>query len=321
MALLLTACGGVSEGYRPLEFAELSAPGAMSVARVGPYEVAVHDSGPADASVTVVLLHGLGEHAGYWRTNVPALVAGGARVVVPDLLGYGRSDKPAVGASTDARGRPVNAYGPGAQAALTAGLLDALGITAPVVLVGHSMGGQIAIRFALTWPARVTRLVLLAPAGVERFTPGEARWLKRVSTPAAFARRDAAALDAHFRRYVLGRWSAEAAHHLEERVRVRRARDFDAYLGAVVGGIHGMLDEPVVDELGTLRPPVAVLIGASDGLIPNPVLHGGEPADVAAQARGALPAGARVEVVAGVGHMIQTEAPERVAAAILEVKP
>lgn len=307
MALLLSGCGATQDGRPPLTFADLSAPGEMRTARVGSEVVAYHDAGEG---TPVVLLHGLGEHAGYWRSNVEPLVAGGVRVVVPDLLGYGRSAKPA-------RGDGVNPYGPGGQAARVAGLLDALGISEPVVLVGHSMGGQIATRFALAWPTRVRHLVLLAPAGVERFTVGEGAWLKSVSTPATFASRGPTALEAHFRDRVFGRWDAEAAHHLDERIRLRAAPAFGAYLRAVVAGIHGMLDEPVADELGELKVPVTALFGARDGLIPNPLLHGGSAADVAEAARAALPAGSRVALLPDVGHMLQTEAPDATHAAIL----
>ncbi len=309
LLLLLAGCAGPRASMKPLAFADLSAPGPMRTATLlapdgRERHVAFHDAGEG---TPVVLLHGLGEHAGYWSENVPGLLAGGVRVVVPDLLGHGRSDKPR-----------ANAYGPGAQAALVRGLLDALEVTDPVVLVGHSMGGQIALRFALAWPDRVKRLLLLAPAGVERFTPGEARWIKAASTTGRFAARDEGALRDHFRKNVFGRWSPAAEHHLAERVRLRGAPGFPAYLYAVVRAIHGMLDEPVADELGALKPPVTVVFGAEDRLIPNPLLHGGAASDVAVEAGARLPDGAGVLVLGDVGHMLQIEASAKVDSLILE---
>ncbi len=307
--LLLTACAGRYEAMKPMEFSELTAPGPMKVVELNGFGVHYLDAGEGQP---VVLLHGLGEHAGYWKGNVAALTKAGARLIVPDLLGHGRSAKPHDGEA------PQNLYGPGAQAALVRALLDDAGVAEPVVLVGHSMGGQIAIRYALAWPERVKRLVLLAPAGVERFTRGEADWMKRVSTTDLFKSRDEAALRAHFRRNVFGRWGEAAEHHLQERVQLRAATDFDAYMYAVVRAIHGMLDEPVVDELGALKVPVTVVFGSADALVPNPLLHGGGAARVVADAKALLPKGARVDLLDGVGHMPQIEAPDEVTARIVE---
>lgn len=303
LALLLAACvHGPHEQMDPLTFDQLSAPGPMRTARVGEHEVAFFHAG---VGAPVVLVHGLGEHAGYWNDNVSALLRAEVRLVVPDLLGHGRSDKPRDG------------YRMTEQAARLAGLLDALAIDEPVVLVGHSMGGQIAIHFALAWPERVRALVLLAPAGIERFTRGEAAWLKAVSTTDGFRSRDEGQLRDHFQKNVFHRFGESAEHHLGERVRLRHAPGFERYIYAVVKSIHGMLDEPVADHLATLEVPVTVVFGDRDGLIPNPILHGGSAADVA-EAAGRLIPKARVVLLEGVGHMPQIEAPAEVNQLILE---
>jgi pimeloyl-ACP methyl ester carboxylesterase len=301
LALLAGCVRGRHEDRPPMTFEDL-APGPVSKARVGDLDVAYVDVG---SGPLVVLVHGLGEHLGYWDGNLPGLVEGGARVVALDLPGFGRSSKPAEG------------YGIAWQAAAVRGLLDAIAPGEPAVLVGHSMGGQIATRFALTWPERVRALVLVAPAGIERFGPGEAAWLKNVSTPKAFADKDEDELRAHYRRNVFHAWGPAAERHLAERVRLRAAPGFDAYIHAVVRMIHAMVDEPVADELHRVQAPVTVLFGERDGLIPNTLVHGGAPADVAAQARRLMPA-ARVDLLPDVGHMVQIEAPERTNRAILD---
>src|SRR5690554_117423 len=116
-----------------------------------------HDDGEAKNG-SVLFLHGSGPGAsGYsnFKGNYPFLNARGFRTIVPDLFGYGYSDKPEDGA-----------YDMGDLAKQTLGLLDHLGI-AKVSLVGNSMGGAIAIRFALDYPERVEKLILMAPRGRE----------------------------------------------------------------------------------------------------------------------------------------------------------
>src|SRR5881396_475806 len=90
----------------------------------------------------VVLIHGIGASLYAWRYALPPLVAAGYRVVAFDNRGFGFSDKPAHGYSTSDYARLVVA------------LLDSLGISS-AVLVGHSMGGEIAAETALRHPDRV----------------------------------------------------------------------------------------------------------------------------------------------------------------------
>ncbi|BAN47113.1 alpha/beta fold hydrolase [Metapseudomonas resinovorans] len=104
----------------------------------------------------VVFIHGSGPGAsghGNFKQNYPTFASFGYRVIVPDLPGYGASDKPETTYSLD--------FFVGALA----GLLDALDIQR-CVLVGNSLGGAIAIKLALDAPQRVSRLVLMAPGGL-----------------------------------------------------------------------------------------------------------------------------------------------------------
>lgn len=305
-------------------FLALCAPGQMRaldlVAGPGeePFSMAYFDSHPAPAPGAadagalgaprgvILLLHGLGEHAGYWRENAPALVAAGYRVVAPDLAGHGRSAK------------PQRTYGIEWQAALQRALLDALGVAEPVTVVGHSMGGQIAMRLAHLHPERVRALALIAPAGIETFTPTEAAWLRKMTTPQGFAGRGAAALRAHFERNVFGRWSPVAEEHLLERVALKGRPGFNEYIQAVVASVYAMLDDRAAYELESLKAPVYLLFGEDDRLVPNPVLHGGKAAAVAERARALLPNLRRLALLPGVGHMPQIEALHETNALILD---
>lgn len=109
--------------------------------------------GPASGPV-VVLVHGLGGRAEDWRYLAPYLVRAGYRVYIPDLIGYGRSDKPA-----------DFSYSVRYEAAIVVGFMDALGLK-QVNLEGWSMGGWITVLIAVEHPERVQRLVLFDSAGL-----------------------------------------------------------------------------------------------------------------------------------------------------------
>jgi pimeloyl-ACP methyl ester carboxylesterase len=102
----------------------------------------------AETDPSAVLVHGNGAHAHWWDPLVPALVPGW-RLHAPDLRGHGESDWPEPPAyRLSDLGEDLDA------------VLDALG-PRPVVLVGHSMGGRIAVWVAARRPERVRALVLL----------------------------------------------------------------------------------------------------------------------------------------------------------------
>ena len=116
---------------------------------VGDVSLSVATAGPKDGS-PVVLLHGFPESWYCWRHQIPALVEQGYRAIVPDLRGYGGSDKPA----------GVKHYGIDSLADDVAGLLDAFDIgSAPVV--GHDWGGAITWHFGHRHPDRATRLCVM----------------------------------------------------------------------------------------------------------------------------------------------------------------
>jgi len=114
------------------------------------------DEGPATGKV-VVYLHGSGPGAsGYsnFKGNYPGLVAAGYRCIIPDLIGYGFSDKPS---DVD---HPLSFFVECVQQTL-----DCAGVT-HCALIGNSLGGAIALGIALDDPQRVEKLVLMAPGGL-----------------------------------------------------------------------------------------------------------------------------------------------------------
>ncbi|GAA3127196.1 alpha/beta fold hydrolase [Streptomyces rectiviolaceus] len=102
----------------------------------------------------ILLIHGIGDSSETWRDVMPGL-ARNYRVIAPDLLGHGASDKPRADYS-------LPAYANGMR-----DLLGVLGVER-VTLVGHSLGGAVAMQFAYQFPDRCDRLVLVGTGGISR---------------------------------------------------------------------------------------------------------------------------------------------------------
>ena len=103
----------------------------------------------------IVLLHGKNFNGAYWETTIKALTKEGFRVIVPDQIGFGKSSKPDNFQYTFQQ-----------LAENTKQLLAHLGIEKTAVL-GHSMGGMLATRFALMYPETTEKLILENPIGLE----------------------------------------------------------------------------------------------------------------------------------------------------------
>ena len=103
----------------------------------------------------IVLLHGKNFNGAYWQTTINALTKEGYRVIVPDQIGFGKSSKPDHFQYTFQQ-----------LAQNTKTMLDTLNITKTAIL-GHSMGGMLATRFALMYPELTEKLILENPIGLE----------------------------------------------------------------------------------------------------------------------------------------------------------
>ena len=130
----------------------------------GDLQAKVHYNDCGSGEQVVVMLHGSGPGATGWANfnrNVQPLVDAGYRVILMDCLGWGKSD-PVVctGSRSDLNARTLK------------GLMDALGI-ARAHLIGNSMGGHSAVAFALAYPDRVGKLVMMGGGvgGPSNFVP------------------------------------------------------------------------------------------------------------------------------------------------------
>ena len=104
---------------------------------------------------SIVLFHGKNFNGAYWESTINALTKEGYRVIAPDQIGFGKSSK------------PINyQYTFQELAKNTKTILDSLKISKTAIL-GHSMGGMLATRFALMYPETTEKLILENPIGLE----------------------------------------------------------------------------------------------------------------------------------------------------------
>jgi len=136
------------------------------VIRLHGHEVSYRSAG--DVGPAVLLLHGLASSSATWEQTLRRL-GSDHRVIAPDMLGHGASEK------------PTGDYSLGAFASLARDLLVALDIDA-VTVVGHSLGGGVAMQFLYQYPHFVQRLVLVNSGGLGRDV---SPFLRAVSLPGA----------------------------------------------------------------------------------------------------------------------------------------
>jgi pimeloyl-ACP methyl ester carboxylesterase len=243
---------------------------------------------------TVVLFHG-NNFAGFYFGNViDALRQAGFRVVVPDQIGYGRSSKPII---------PYNFHD---MARNTNLILQSLKID-KAMIVGHSMGGMLAARFATQFPAVTERLVLYNPIGLV-----DGRYDRPWdSTDESYKRTLAStyqSIRASIMRYVAhnpGAWTPEFETYTRVRYAWRLSADWPRL--AMVQTINQVqyLD-PVVDDWAHIKAPTLVFGGAEDSLPGSAALFKERMKFVA----DTIPNGrARLQLLPGLGHVPHMEAP------------
>jgi len=261
-----------------------------------------YEEAPGSGPV-LVLIHGIGSNSATWDTVVPLLVEAGAHVVRVDLPGHGSSGK--------GRGD----YSLGAIASTMRDLLDALGHER-AVLVGHSLGGGVAMQFAYQFPQRCQGLVLVASGGLGR----EASLPLRAATlPGAGL---VLPLITHERALVGMSWLGQALavvgirpHVLTEDA-VHALRDlsdpdvqkaFLATLRSVVD-VSGQRVSALSKLPATAHIPTLLVWGDQDPILP--IQHGRD--------ANALISGSRLVVFPGAGHEPHRHDPERFAELLLQ---
>ena len=258
---------------------------------------------------TVMLLHGKNFFGAYWKATIKALSAAGYRVVVPDQLGFGKSSKPAI------------AYSFHQMAAQTKHLLDSLGIRQTAV-VGHSMGGMLATRFALMYPETTTHLVLENPIGLEDY-----RFKVPYLSTEEIYRNTLQATEEGLRKYQQGyyvTWKPEYEEYVQVQYRWTLSGEYPRVALASALTEQMIYQQPVVHEFPLVKPRTLLVIGEEDRTVvgrnrvkPEELKVLGQYPTLARKAAQAIP-NARLELLPKIGHIPHFEAPARFHTILLE---
>lgn len=291
-SFLLTGCSGYLYTKMPaLEFNDINYGYNTKKILKNP-SISYIDVGEGEK--TIILVHGLASNAGFWRYNIPEL-AKHFRVIAVDLPGYGKSQK------------DFYFYNMSFFAEQIKRLVDELKIN-KFIYIGHSMGGQIGINFALKYPERLEKLILASPAGFEEFEQGEGDWLRSVMTVNGVKKTTEEGIRRNLAMNFYT-WDEKWEWMVEERVRMAKSKEFDDFSYAVVRSVNGMLDEPTFNRLDKITVPTLVIYGKYDGLIPNPYLNPGKTYDVFHNSTAKIP-NCELHQIDNCGHMLQIEHPE-----------
>jgi pimeloyl-ACP methyl ester carboxylesterase len=252
--------------------------------------VMLYRAGPRDADA-VVLIHGLGNNAARdWSKVIPALAESYA-VYALDLPGFGQSDKGNHLYSPENYVRAIDA-------------VLAERVPRPFALIGHSMGGAIALAYAAAYPRRVRRLIVVDAAGV-LLRSVYAEFLGRAAAERAIGM-DSPRIDALLRLIQNYADSLPAKSDIVlENAEVRR-RLLRGDPGAIAA--LALTEHDLSRALRSITAPTLVIWGSDDKVAP---LRTGE------VVAGVIP-GARLVVIPGAGHEPHLEKPQRFNAIVLD---
>lgn len=262
-----------------------------------------------DGKRAAVLLHGKNFYGSYWENTIKALTAAGYRVIVPDQLGFGKSAKPDIDYSFDLLARN------------TIHLLDQLQVQ-QAVIVGHSMGGMLAVRLARNYPERVSRLVLEDPIGLEDYrffvppqTTAQLYEIEMNMTPEKYRA---------FVKHYFVKWQPEYERFVETRCREALSGEFPRYAKAAALTFQMIYRQPVRHEFFLIKPPTLLVVGLKDrttvgrGRVPEVILKDKGRYDLLGKAAAKDIPNCQLVEIPGVGHIPHLEAPEQFHRALLD---
>jgi pimeloyl-ACP methyl ester carboxylesterase len=254
----------------------------------------------------IVLLHGKNFCGATWEATIAALSAAGYRVIVPDQIGFCRSTKP-----------QAYQFSFHQLASNTRALLASLGVER-TILLGHSTGGMLAFRYALSYPEKTAALAVVNPIGLEDW---KAKGVPMATIDELFARETQVTADAIRRyeqaTYYAGGWRPEYDRWVEMLASLyagEGGRKF-AWDQALTSDV--IFAQPVVYELARIAVPTLLLIGQKDITAigkerapPDIARRLGNYPELGREAKARIPGSVLVEF-ADLGHAPQIQDPER----------
>ena len=202
---------------------------------------------------TVVLFHGMNFFAAAFRPTIAALRNEGFRVIAVDRLGYGRSSKPLIHYNLHLPARNTKA------------LLEKLGIT-EAAIVGHSMGGMVATRFASTYPETSTHVVLVNQIGLTDVRQSRPWTDLEQGYSSALATSYESVLNGHLRYYPNG-WKHEYLEWVKYQYGLTLSGDWPRMARIRASQRQILYEDPVVYEWQHIATKALVIGGAEDRLV------------------------------------------------------
>jgi pimeloyl-ACP methyl ester carboxylesterase len=271
------------------------------------------DVAPTDANgKTVVLLHGKNFCGATWESAAETLSGAGYRVIIPDQIGFCRSAKP--------RAYQFSLH---QLAANTHALLTQLGVENPIV-IGHSMGGMLGMRYALMYPEDTAALVLINPIGLEDW---KAKGVPLITVDELYAGEKKTTRESikgyQQKVYYDGKWQPEYDRWVDMLASMYAGEGGDLVAWSQALASDMILSQPVIYEVDQITVPTLLLIGMKDTTAlgknrasPEAAKLLGDYAKLAPEVTSRIP-GARLHSFDDLGHSPHIEAPERFNAALV----
>lgn len=274
-------------------FNQIKYPFPEKFIKVKDYNIAYTDEGSSEN--VLLFIHGLGSYLKAWGNNIPELKKK-FRCIAVDLPGYGKSSK-------QIHSGEVSFY-----TEVVSGFIKKLKLN-NVTLVGHSMGGQISISFALNYKDQISNLVLVAPAGFETFTMANIELIKKLVSPEIIYKTSDQQVRLNYQTNFY-KIPSEAESMITDRIVIKNDEEFFNHCSVVSNSLLGLLNAPVFNRLKEITIPTMVLFGLEDSLIPNRSLHRLTTKEVA-EAGATQIKNSKLVLIEKCGHFLQYEKPDK----------
>ena len=272
----------------------------------------VAPTGPANGR-TAVLLHGKNFCAATWGPTIRVLAEAGFRVIAVDQIGFCKASKPA-----------AYQFSLPQLATNTTGLLDSLDIDRAVI-IGHSMGGMLASRFAIMHPDAVEHLVLVNPIGLEDW---QAEGVPYAPLETAYANERRTTFDSikayQQKVYYDGQWRPEYDEPVAMLAGMYAGPGGDAVAWNQAQTSDMIFTQPIAHEFARIAAPTTLIIGGTDRTAPganraSPEIQArlGQYPALGRRTAEAIPDATLIEF-SDLGHAPQTQDPDRFHEALLK---
>lgn len=258
-------------------------------------KMAYMDVTPSTANgQAVILFHGKNFTGYYWKDVISFLSKAGYRVIVPDQIGWGMSTKPNTKYTFEllAQNNKI--------------LLDSLQLN-KINVIGHSMGGMLAIRLALMYPGIIAKLILEDPLGLEdykKFIPYktiEQQYKKELSATYASYKK--------YQQSYYPVWKPQYEQYVKAQAEPLKQKDFSSVAWVNALTYQMIYEQPVLYEFEKLNVPTLLLVGQLDRTVvgkemlplKKQKLYGNYP--VLAARAGKKIKNSKVVILPGVGHI------------------